>query len=525
MPTRRGPRRLLAAFLGTAVAVIGLGTYLTASGQPEASAAVVAGNLPVNRGATDPDDLSANNSPTLVVNPTRATTLAVVNRVDSPAYSCALHLSYDGGSTWAEKAIPFPAGEEAPPRCFAPDAAFGPDGTLYITFVTLAGAGNVPNAAWIVSSADGRAAFTEPVRITGPRAFQVRLLVDPRSPGRLNVSWLQAADVAIFAFPATGNPIVSTVSSDGGATWSEPVRVSPPSRARVVAPVPAFGDGTLYVAYLDVGDDRLDYAGAHGGEGGEPYDGTWSVVVARSTDGRRWEEAVVDAGVVPAERFIAFLPPTPSVAFDAGRKRLYVAFQDARSGDADVSLWISGDGGRTFGGPTKVNDDGRAGTAQYLPKLAVAPDGRLDVLYFDRRADLANKRNEVSLQSSFDGGRSFRHRLRVSDGSFDTRIGYGQDRGLPDLGSRLGLVSTDHRALAVWTDTRSARPILAEQDLARAVVAFSPASSLRGLLRGVGAALLAVGLLVSLLALVLPARRASTRLRTPVDNAVDEQIM
>ena len=59
-------------------------------------------------------------------------------------------------------------------------------------------------------------------------------------------------------------------------------------------------------------------------------------------------------------------------------------------------------------GPTRVNDTKRRdGTAQYLPKLAVAPDGRLDVLYYDRRADPENLRNQVSLQSSFDHGESF----------------------------------------------------------------------------------------------------------------------
>jgi hypothetical protein len=79
----------------------------------------------------------------------------VVNRVDSPRFSCALHLSADAGATWRARAIPFPAGEEAPPWCFAPGAAFGADGTLYVSFVTLRGTGNVPNAVWITSSVDG----------------------------------------------------------------------------------------------------------------------------------------------------------------------------------------------------------------------------------------------------------------------------------------------------------------------------------------------------------------------------------
>lgn len=497
----------MAVFLGLALAVVGVGTHLTGSAQREASSAVVAGNLPINKGATDANDITANNSPTLVRNPKNAAGLAVVNRVDSPAFSCALHTSGDGGATWRRRPLPFPAGEEDPPRCYAPDAAFGADGTLHVTFVTLKGLGNVPNAVWIVSSPMGTGPFTDPVRIAGPLAFQVRLVVDPAAPGRLHVTWLQADDVALYAFPTTGNPIVMAGSDDGGATWGQPVKVSSPRRERVVAPVPVIGDGVLFVTYLDLRDDRLDYAGAHQGDGGDPYDGNWSLVVARSTDGNRWEETLVDDRVKPMERFVVFLPPAPSVAFDPARRRLHVAFQDARSGDADVHLWSSGDGGRTFTGPRRVNDDSGRATAQYLAKLAVAPGGRLDVLYFDRRADAADRHNEVSLQSSTDGGRSFGARLRVSDVAFDSRIGYGQERGLPDQGNRLGLVSTDERALAVWTDTRSADPRIGEQDLARAVVAFTPASSLRGRLHGLGAALTVAGAVVALVALVALASR------------------
>ena len=78
----------------------------------------------------------------------------------------------------------------------------------------------------------------------------------------------------------------------------------------------------------------------------------------------------------------------------------------------------------------RVNDT-RAGdgTAQYLPKLAVAPDGRLDVLYYDRRADRTNVLNEVSLQSSFDDGKTFRRASSSPTAPFSSRIGFGAERG------------------------------------------------------------------------------------------------
>jgi hypothetical protein len=81
--------------------------------------------------------------------------------------------------------------------------------------------------------------------------------------------------------------------------------------------------------------------------------------------------------------------------------------------------------------------------------------------------------NHVSLQSSFDAGRSFTPALRLSSRPFDSRIGFGAKEGLPDLGSRLGLISTDQAALGLWTDTRAGTPETQKQDLAKTVVAVA----------------------------------------------------
>ncbi len=98
------------------------------------------------------------------------------------------------------------------------------------------------------------------------------------------------------------------------------------------------------------------------------------------------------------------------------------------------------------------------------------------MVYYDRGADPGDTMNTVSLRSSFDGGRTFAPSLRLSDRAFDSRMGLGGDRGMADLGDRLGLVATDGRALAVWTDTRAGTVADGRQDLASAVVDF-PAPS------------------------------------------------
>lgn len=485
-------------FVLLALVLMGAGMTVLGAGMSSRPTEVIGVNRPVNAGASDPTDITAHNSPSLSTNPTDGNNLVVANRIDSPGFSCALHVSEDAGGTWAETEVPFPAGEELPARCFAPDVGFGPEGTLYLSYVTLAGAGNRPNALWVVTSRDGGRTLSAPTRVAGPLAFQVRLAVDPVRPGRLWLSWLQAETTGNLAFPQPGNPVVMAGSVDAGMTWGAPVTVSAPARQRVVAPSAAVGsNGQLAVLYLDLMEDSLDYHGAHGGQGGPAYPGPWSLVLARSGDaGASWTETVVDPSVVPTERFVVFIPPSPSLALDRQADRVYVAFQDGRWGDADVAVWTSDDGGATFAAPVRINDTAfDDGTRQYLPKLAVAPGGRLDVVYYDRRIDLEDVFNEVSLQSSSDGGRTFSPRLRVSDRPFDSRIGSGIERDLPDLGSRLGLVSFEDRVHAVWTDTRGGNEVSLKQDLAMATVGISPGAPWRWPLLVGGPILIGIGLL------------------------------
>jgi hypothetical protein len=481
---KAGGQTLPLLVVAIALVAAGVGAIIVSSSYDTPREARALGpNLAINDGASNPRDLSANNSPTLVRNPVEEANLVTAARIDSPAYSCSLHVSFDGGGRWTQTPIPAPRGEE--PKCFAPDAAFSSDGTLYVSYVTLKGRANAPNAVWISRSTDGGKTLQAPVETPlGARAFQVRLTADPSSPKRIFLTWLKADELGLYTFSNTGNPIMAIRSDDGGVNWTEPARVSSASRQRVVAPAPAAGKaaGELNVLYLDLGDDVLDYGGGHRGRGGAPYDGDWQLVLARSTDnGATWKESVVDDALTPTERFIVFTPPYPSLAVDRDSGRAYAAFQDGRSGDADVMLWSLPSGGGDWSAPVRVNDTPKGdGTAQYLPQLSVAPGGRLDVLYYDRRADRTDVLNEVSLQASFDDGKTFTPRVKVSDRAFSSRIGFGVERGLPDLGSRLGLLSTDTRAYAVWTDTRGGSVRTAKQDIARAVVGFNDPPRLSG---------------------------------------------
>jgi hypothetical protein len=491
--------------IGAALVLLGAGAILFAGSYDEPREIEVIGrNHPVNEGARNALDLSAHNSPVVVRNPTDASNLVATNRVDEPRYSCALHVSFDAGGHWEQTAIPVPPGEE--PKCYAPDIAFGPTGTLYFLFTTLKGKANDPHAVWLSRSQDGGKSLSKPIQTPLARdSFQPRLTTDPAKPRRLYLTYLAAGDLGLYSFTQPGNPIQAIRSDDNGSTWSEPVQISSSDRQRVVAPSAAIGpDGQLYVLYLDLGNDRLDYEGEHHGKGGPPYQGTWQLVLARSTDdGQSWEESVVDDGVAPYDRFIVYSPPYPSIAVDRDSGRIYTGFTDAALGDPDVYVWSRDADADDWDGPTRVNDTAEGdGSAQYLPKLSVAPDGRLDVIYYDRRDDPKNILNQVTYQASFDDGDSFSDPVRVSDRPFSSRIGFGAERGMPDLGSQLGLISTDDGALAVWTDTRAGTPRRIKQDIAAGVVAVNdPArisDGVKFLLRAGGIVLILLGAFVIL---------------------------
>jgi hypothetical protein len=156
-----------------------------------------------------------------------------------------------------------------------------------------------------------------------------------------------------------------------------------------------------------------------------------------------------------------------------------MAWADGRGGDEDVLLRRSADGGRTWGEAVRVNDN-RAGdgTDQYLPRVAVAPSGRIDVLFLDRRRDPRNVLTDAFLAVSDNGGRSFEN-VRVSSQSFDSRVGPLIDATFPvDFGSRLGLLTDDRGSLAAWTDSRFGNEATGRQDIVAARVAPRTAGAL-----------------------------------------------
>lgn len=499
-------KRLLMALVSVAAGVSALAVALPLLSPPLAVS--VGPNVFVN----PPQPIDANNSPTLVRNPLLETNLVLAHRVDRPDFSALLHSSLDGGATWSSIALPLPDGLDRP---FAPDLAFAPDGTLFVSYVNLEGQGNVPANLWVATSKDGGRTLFPPVRVAGRLAFQARLAVDDDNVA--HVTWLQADEVALYRLVGGPNPVVASRSTDGGQTFTPPVVLSDPGRERVGAASPVVdAEGDLVVLYQDFKSDRRDFEFLEG----PPWEEPFALVVTRSDDGGRTFSAgvEVDDGLVPAKRFLVFLPEFPSLAA-AGDGSLYAAWADGRNGDEDVFLRRSEDGGRTWGGAVRVNDNRlEDGTEQYLPRVAVAPDGRVDVLYLDRQRDpRRNIMTDAYLATSSDRGATFESE-RVSSRSFDSRVGPLIDQAIGiDFGSRLGLVSTRDGVIAAWTDTRLGSEDSGRQDIAAAAAEIAPAPPSPARLRVV-LGLLALSVL-ALLGWALAGRSRSDATREPPGDA------
>jgi hypothetical protein len=492
-----------------AMALLLAGPALAATGGIPSSTPA-AQNVLVNQ---DNSVITAHNSPSLARNPVKPDQLVVVDRVDRPDYTATIHVSNDLGQTWQDSSLVLPAASKS--KLFAPTAAFDGRGILYVQFVTLSGPGNGPDSVWIERSTNGGISFGPPSMVTGANAFQTTLVVDART-GRLFSSWLQSNPTAThcnLCFAQTGLPIVVSYSDDEGRTWSPPAQVSDPGRQRIGAPALALdAQGNPAVLYYDYGSDRVDWENLAG-----TYDAKFSLIVTRSRDrGVTFSPGqVVDADVVPPGRFLVYLPESPGFAI-GGDGRMVAAWADGRSGESDILARTSSDAGVTWTAPVRVNQDPPGnGVNKDRPAVSVAPDGRIDVLYYDRILDHRGTTSDVFLSSSSDRGRSYSKVQRVSSQSSDRAVG---PQGSPynteaDFGTRIAVVSADRQAIAVWTDSRSGTVDTGRQDIYSGVVGFpvskglTTTQALIGIL-GIILGIIGVGLFLS-------SRRHRTRPATP----------
>ena len=217
--------------------------------------------------------------------------------------------------------------------------------------------------------------------------------------------------VAQTNFHASGSsPIMFSRSTDGGATFSQSKTISTGSAYGTPynqgVDIAVASNGTIYVAY-----------GAFQG-GGNFFNG---IALVKSTDcGRKWSQPVFVGSINdPQAPGVAFR--TPAFAFvaadDTDPNVVYVAYQSF-SGDYDIYVQRSTDGGATWGTRVQVNEDPGA-KHQIFPTIEVS-HGALHVAWYDFRnsTPLANDLLDVYYASTNNAGfeyPNFSDNVRVSD--------------------------------------------------------------------------------------------------------------
>ena len=254
--------------------------------------------------------------------------------------------------------------------------------------------------------------------------------------------------------------ILFTRSTDGGQTWAAPVRISTiaglprDDNGAVVAPIGTVGpDGTIFVIW----NQGFNITLASSVDGGRRFSPSRPIfnVSAPYFGGA--------SGVPGLSRCMGF----PQVGIDPKRATLYVTWSDFRNGDVDVFFSRSDDHGKTWTTPKRVNDDAvHDGADQFLQWMAVDPtDGSINVQFYDRRDDPANRLTRVTLARSTDGGRSFTNYAWRAD-AFASENAF--------LGDYEWLVALDGRVFGAWAEPAPANYVIEVPRAAGTVKSTTP---------------------------------------------------
>jgi hypothetical protein len=261
--------------------------------------------------------------------------------------------------------------------------------------------------------------------------------------GRLFVGWAE--------FSGSGkSPIDVAYSDDDGATWHGPVRVSDAGHQFDQDARPSIGpDGTVYVTWTSSPNEKSLKAN--------------TVMAAKSTDGgATWSASFVAApvvspipGVLPNSNYRVFEDAWSAV--DQATGKLVIGFTDQATGAANVYATHTATAGdlTSFTAPVRVKPSGRE---QFFPWLSSAPNGRVDMVFYDRSCNAADTKNCVTLASTSDSGSTWGITHLTTSGfdgdRFEACLAFVDPQplcGNPFLGDYIAVASTNTVAHVLWT--------------------------------------------------------------------------
>ena len=469
----------------------------------------------------DVDPARTYSAPYLAVDPSN--NLHIVGSfIDFRSGRCGLIRSLDGGQTWkrldaspAPATFPFCESTMSGNGIYHAPIAFGRDGTLYYavmgwdagdgggkldTSVILARSKNLGDSWDTTLVRNNRGKVDLDVENIRP---MTGIAVDTKSGSQdiVYVSYSLRKPNAVAPNAEPNEPAVQ-VSTDGGRTFGDPINavdgafaspavrsdafskvtttLPPPGPTTTTTAPPAgsradqpdqqanFGGGKSYMAVDDKGTVYVAWPSATANIANPPPPGYF---LSKSTDhGKTW----TITQIAPFDYANKAGAPGPNASLQlawspkgGAQGTLHVVAEgNDRTDIANLShIWYfrSTDGGKTWDKPKVIDDDDKSQmVGQFMPTIRVAPNGRVDVAWWDTRDVPApgTPTNDVYYTYSTDNGDTFSKNIRISDQSISRR--YGVFLNNFNMAAPPGLASTNAYAVFGWDDTRLTDPNFAD---------------------------------------------------------------
>jgi hypothetical protein len=463
-----------------------IGATLLALVSAGSAAGATGSGITVTRPVDVTADSTAQNETPLAINPANPSNMITGNNDWNYHDGCDLNVTFNAGRTWTPSlpngflpAITKFTNDPNVPGTGLYDAggdpaiAFSPDGRVAY-YVCQAFNFTPPYQIALLlnrSHDGGRTWETDPAKLVqistwngngqskgsnGQFPDHESIHVDPVT-GAVYVTWAQFSG-------NTHSPVFVSVSHDSGTTWSAPVQVTASTvRNNQDQRITTDEHGVAYLTFDN---------GIQGGKGTALY-------ASKSADGgRTWSTPVQFVTLVNP---VCTFPPYcfnipggpfrsggsyPAPAYDTVRDRLDVVVPDIVGRYGQVYFYSLDPGTlHVLSGPTAV---ATAAGDQFQNELSIAPNGRIDVSFYDRSYS-GNALVDLTYATSGDGGATWR-KARVTTAGFDPSTwGVPSSSGFrPFIGDYNGIASTDTFAGMTWTGVAPPQPYNLETNYATA---------------------------------------------------------